>query len=196
MLSGGVVDFAKRFQSFVEGDITALSPIAPLGRRPGGSGGGCMNAGDGGGCSVDRSTRISPKRGRSYLMDRGGSPTVNLRPSDAIPGGGGSSGLSRTVGRARRSGTEQKGGRGNLPELRKQNGAVHSTGGFTSGRTGLSEAATAPDHWQQRRGVARPGEGVGGRAEGGGGGKVSRGSVVSVADSVISRANARRGRWS
>lgn len=224
VLSGGLVAFVREgFQTFVEGNIEALPPPAPA--SGGGTlrigGGGSLRStavSDGigstssGGSGV---SRINGPRGVSECNDgrsgAGGRLEYRYRGGQrvVVRGGGGDDNTS-TTSSTRNSALG--GGGGGVPTMSSTRGQQHGIGpraggrgprGYPDGhggggnaggqqarlrRGGLAEAAAAAS-------AARRRSMQGARGGGAGGGDMSKGSAITVADSVISRSTARRGRW-
>lgn len=159
--------FAKGFHSHIEGDMDSLKSTAPHcnDRR---SGGASSMLGDAG------------TRGNLYGngCDYEGRPSAILRRG--VPP---SRGVSRSGPIVRAPWSEESNRSSNLNWSSKQNGVI-SVGSLSTDRRSLTRASAG----RRQRTEGRTSEGEGAEV-------ASRGSAVTVADSVISRATARRGRW-
>lgn len=159
--------FAKGFHSYIEGGMASLKATAPHcnDRRSGGAG---SMLGDARTRSNLYGNGCGYESGPSAIIRRGVSP---------------SRGMSRSGSISRAPWSEESNHRTNLTRSSKQNGVI-SVGGLSTDRRSLTRASAG----RRQRTEKRTSEGKGTEV-------VSRGSVVTVADSVISRSTSRRGRW-
>lgn len=120
--------------------------------------------------------------GCDYEVRDSGRPRATLRRGVSP-----SRGVSRSGSIGRAPWSEKRNGSRNLYWSSKQNGVI-PVGGLLTDRRSLTKASATASTSRRQRTEGRTGEGKGVE-------EVSKGSAVTVADSVISRATARRGKW-